>query len=194
MKNSITTNNSYSPINEMRLLSQGRLHDPFLTELTGKNVDNQIRLFLAAQARNELQRILQLTEFLDNIENKFMNAINKQLIEQPDNINLLMTAMEMITQSLKRSNELVYNVLKDNSLQTLVVNTVNVIPGAEQTSILSRKSRDAIRSVASNLIAQLQEEQLNKNVIDVDETTENTDTTNIDINTIATNKLNELLD
>jgi hypothetical protein len=54
----------YSPLQEMRLISEGKLHDPFLGELSGKTVDNQAKLFLAAQARNELMRILRLTEFL----------------------------------------------------------------------------------------------------------------------------------
>ena len=131
----------YSPLQEMRLLSQGKVHDTFLSDLNGKDVDNQFKLFLAAQARNELQRILRLTEFLDSIEQKFMATVNKKLIEQPDNINLLMSSMDIISQSLKRSQELVYNVLKDDSLQTLVVNTVNLIPGSDNTSIMTRKSR-----------------------------------------------------
>lgn len=189
----------YSPLQEMRLLSQGKVHDTFLSDLNGKDVDNQFKLFLAAQARNELQRILRLTEFLDSIEQKFMVTVNKKLIEQPDNINLLMSSMDIISQSLKRSQELVYNVLKDDSLQTLVVNTVNLIPGSDNTSIMTRKSRDAIRSVASKLISDLQSED----IIEVEaknyeatpqEVTEN-NTTNSDVeNTnIFDNKLNELL-
>lgn len=189
----------YSPLQEMRLLSQGKVHDTFLSDLNGKDVDNQFKLFLAAQARNELQRILRLTEFLDSIEQKFMATVNKKLIEQPDNINLLMSSMDIISQSLKRSQELVYNVLKDDSLQTLVVNTVNLIPGSDNTSIMTRKSRDAIRSVASKLISDLQSED----IIEVEvknyeatpqEVVEN-NTTNSDVeNTnVFDNKLNELL-
>ena len=159
MSNTNLTNNNnkvYSPLTEMRLLAEGQLHNEQISDLNGKDVENQSKLFLVAQARNELQRILRLTQFLDNIEQKFMNAVNKQLIEQPDNINLIMTAMDITTQSLKRSNELVYNVLKDDSLQTLVVNTVNLVPGVEQSSMLTRDSRDAIRSAATSLIKQLQ--------------------------------------
>lgn len=189
----------YSPLQEMRLLSQGKVHDTFLSDLNGKDVDNQFKLFLAAQARNELQRILRLTEFLDSIEQKFMATVNKKLVEQPDNINLLMSSMDIISQSLKRSQELVYNVLKDDSLQTLVVNTVNLIPGSDNTSIMTRKSRDAIRSVASKLISDLQSED----IIEVEvknyeatpqEVVEN-NTTNSDVeNTnVFDNKLNELL-
>jgi hypothetical protein len=196
-KNKISTNTStqYSPLQEMKLLSQGKIHEPFLSDLNGKNVDNQAKLFLAAQARNELQRIIRLTEFLDNIENKFMTAVNKKLVEQPDNINLIMTAMDMTTQSLKRSQELIYNVLKDDSLQTLVVNTVNLIPGTEQSSIMSRKSRDAIRSVATKLISDLQAENIvEQTVIDIDSDTKEIDTENeMTEKELIDSKLNELL-
>ena len=189
----------YSPLQEMRLLSQGKVHDTFLSDLNGKDVDNQFKLFLAAQARNELQRILRLTEFLDSIEQKFMATVNKKLIEQPDNINLLMSSMDIISQSLKRSQELVYNVLKDDSLQTLVVNTVNLIPGSDNTSIMTRKSRDAIRSVASKLISDLQSEDIIEVEVKNYEATpqevveNNTTNSGVENTNVFDNKLNELL-
>lgn len=191
----------YSPLNEMRLISQGKMHDPVIAELNGKHIENQAKLFLAAQARNELQRIIKLTEFLDKLEAKFINVVNKQMLEQPDNINLLVTSMNIITQSLERSNELVNNVLKDNSLQTLVLSNVNLIPGSEQTSMLSRKSRDAIRSVATRLITELQSDSIidvEVNNSDEDTIVEiNNNTTNSDSNLteaqIIDNKISELM-
>lgn len=200
--NAINTT-EYSPLTEMRLLAEGKMHDAKIVELNGKDAENQAKLFLVAQARSELQRILRLTQFLDNIENKFMSAINKQLIEQPDNINLIMTAMDITTQSLKRSNELVASVLKDDSLQTLVVNTVNLAPGVEQSSILTRDCRDAIRSAATSLIRQLQSpEVINASSDDVVEVQSETNNANSDENNVqndselkqaVTDKLNDLL-
>lgn len=153
-----------------------------------------------------MQRILRLTQFLDSIEEKFMKSVNKQLIEQPDNINLIMTAMDITTQSLKRSNELVASVLKDDSLQTLVVNTVNLAPGVEQSSILTRDCRDAIRSAATSLIKQLQSPDVinvpeeNVEIVEETEVIEPTETNNTTDETNANNikkavddKLNELL-
>ncbi len=195
------TSLEYSPLNEMRLISQGKMHEPVIAELNGKHIENQAKLFLAAQARNELQRIIKLTEFLDKLEAKFINVVNKQMLEQPDNINLLVTSMNIITQSLERSNELVNNVLKDNSLQTLVLSNVNLIPGSEQTSMLSRKSRDAIRSVATRLITELQSDSIiDVEVNNSDEDTiveTNNNTTNSDSNLteaqIIDNKISELM-
>lgn len=198
--------NEYSPLTEMRLLAEGQMHSSQIAELNGKDAENQAKLFLVAQARSELQRILRLTQFLDSIEEKFMKSVNKQLIEQPDNINLIMTAMDITTQSLKRSNELVASVLKDDSLQTLVVNTVNLAPGVEQSSILTRDCRDAIRSAATSLIKQLQspdvinvpEENVEiveeAEVIEPAETNDTTDETNTNnIKKAVDDKLNELL-
>lgn len=198
--------NEYSPLTEMRLLAEGQMHSSQIAELNGKDAENQAKLFLVAQARSELQRILRLTQFLDSIEEKFMKSVNKQLIEQPDNINLIMTAMDITTQSLKRSNELVASVLKDDSLQTLVVNTVNLAPGVEQSSILTRDCRDAIRSAATSLIKQLQspdvinvpEENVEiveeAEVIEPSETNNTTDETNANnIKKAVDDKLNELL-
>jgi hypothetical protein len=198
--------NEYSPLTEMRLLAEGQMHSSQIAELNGKDAENQAKLFLVAQARSELQRILRLTQFLDSIEEKFMKSVNKQLIEQPDNINLIMTAMDITTQSLKRSNELVASVLKDDSLQTLVVNTVNLAPGVEQSSILTRDCRDAIRSAATSLIKQLQspdvinvpEENVEivkeAEVIEPTETNNTTDETNANnIKKAIDDKLNELL-
>lgn len=198
--------NEYSPLTEMRLLAEGQMHSSQIAELNGKDAENQAKLFLVAQARSELQRILRLTQFLDSIEEKFMKSVNKQLIEQPDNINLIMTAMDITTQSLKRSNELVASVLKDDSLQTLVVNTVNLAPGVEQSSILTRDCRDAIRSAATSLIKQLQSPDVinvpeeNVEIVEEAEVVEPTETNNTTDETNANNikkavddKLNELL-
>ncbi len=198
--------NEYSPLTEMRLLAEGQMHSSQIAELNGKDAENQAKLFLVAQARSELQRILRLTQFLDSIEEKFMKSVNKQLIEQPDNINLIMTAMDITTQSLKRSNELVASVLKDDSLQTLVVNTVNLAPGVEQSSILTRDCRDAIRSAATSLIKQLQSPDVinvpeeNVEIVEEAEVIEPTETNNTTDETNANNikkavddKLNELL-
>lgn len=198
--------NEYSPLTEMRLLAEGQMHSSQIAELNGKDAENQAKLFLVAQARSELQRILRLTQFLDSIEEKFMKSVNKQLIEQPDNINLIMTAMDITTQSLKRSNELVASVLKDDSLQTLVVNTVNLAPGVEQSSILTRDCRDAIRSAATSLIKQLQSPDVinvpeeNVEIVEEAEVVEPTEINNTTDETNANNikkavddKLNELL-
>lgn len=159
MAEQIVTKENYSPLTEMKLLSQNEMHNESLSKLNGKDTENQAKLFLIAQARNELTRIVKMTEYLDMLEEKFMNVVNKKLLEQPTNLNLIMTAMEITTQSIDRSNSLINQILKDNSLQTLVLNTVNIIPGVEGSTAIDMSSRESIRSVASNLISQLKNKE-----------------------------------
>jgi hypothetical protein len=75
--------------------------------------------------------------------------------------------MEITTQSIDRSNNLINQILKDNSLQTLVLNTVNIIPGVEGSTAIDMSSRESIRSVASNLISQLKVKE--SEIIEVEE-------------------------
>ena len=166
----IVTKDNYSPLNEMRLLSQNQIHSEELSALNGKDTENQAKLFLIAQARNELQRIVKMTEYLDRLEDKFMNVVNKKMVEQPTNLNLIMTAMDITQQSLKRSNELINQILKDNTLQTLVLNTVNIIPGVENSTAIDMDSRESIRSVAANLISQLKSKEAEIVEVDVVDT------------------------
>ena len=167
MAEQIVSKDNYSPLNEMKLLSQNQLHDTALNQLNGKDTENQAKLFLIAQARNELQRIVKMTQYLDSLEDKFMKIVNKKLIEQPANLNLVMTAMDITQQSLKRSNDLVNAILKDNSLQTLVLNTVNIIPGVEDSATIDMSSRESIRNVAANLLAQLKSKE--NEIVEVNE-------------------------
>ena len=159
MAEQIVTKENYSPLTEMKLLSQNEMHNESLSKLNGKDTEKRAKLFLIAQARNELTRIVKMTEYLDMLEEKFMNVVNKKLLEQPTNLNLIMTAMEITTQSIDRSNSLINQILKDNSLQTLVLNTVNIIPGVEGSTAIDMSSRESIRSVASNLISQLKNKE-----------------------------------
>lgn len=159
MSDNIVTRDNYSPLTEMQLLSENQLHNSALSQLNGKDTENQAKLFLIAQARNELQRIVKMTTYLDSLEEKFMTVVNKKLLEQPTNLNLIMTAMDITQQSLKRSNDLITQILKDNSLQTLVLNTVNIIPGVENSKAIDMDSRESIRNVASSLIAQLKSKE-----------------------------------
>jgi len=159
MSDNIVTRDNYSPLTEMQLLSENQLHNSALSQLNGKDTENQAKLFLIAQARNELQRIVKMTTYLDSLEEKFMTVVNKKLLEQPTNLNLIMTAMDITQQSLKRSNDLITQILKDNSLQTLVLNTVNIIPGVENSKAIDMDSRESIRNVATNLIAQLKSKE-----------------------------------
>ena len=129
--------------------------------LDGLNVDGedlvkQAKLFVVAQACNELNRVIKLTNYLDTLEAKFMSAVDNKLADSPENLQLLTFAMEAVTNSLNRSNTLITQVLKDEKLASIVINTTNVITQeGNSATIMDMNSRDAVRNMASSLLAQL---------------------------------------
>ena len=124
--------------------------------LDGMNVDgdkllNKTKMFLIAQACNELNRVIKMTNLLETIENKFVDAITEKLDENPHNLQLITFAMETISNSLARSNQLITQVLKDDKLSAIIINTNNIItPDGSSATVLSMDSRDAIRNWASS--------------------------------------------
>lgn len=151
--------------------------------LDGLNVDGedlvkQAKLFVVAQACNELNRVIKLTNYLDTLEAKFMSAVDNKLADSPENLQLLTFAMEAVTNSLNRSNTLITQVLKDEKLASIVINTTNVITQeGNSATIMDMNSRDAVRNMASSLLAQLghigETDESNNEVIDVKGVAEN---------------------
>lgn len=129
--------------------------------LDGINVDSdklisKAKLFIVAQACNELNRVIKMTNFLDTLEEKFMDTVNSKLEENPQNLQLITYAMETITESLNRSNNLITQILKDEKLASVIINTTNIItPDGSSATVMSMDSRDTVRNWASAALAQL---------------------------------------
>lgn len=140
------------------LLLMKHISEDTITEshINGDKLLNKTKLFIIAQACNELNRVIKMTKLLDTLEDKFIDAINNKLDESPNNIQLLTFAMETITTSLNRSNNLIVQVLKDEKLSQVIINTTNIITAdGSSATIMDMNSRDAIRNMASCLLAEL---------------------------------------
>ena len=139
--------------------------------LDGMNVNgdkllNKTKMFLIAQACNELNRVIKMTNLLETIEAKFIDAISEKLDENPHNLQLITFAMETISNSLARSNQLITQVLKDDKLSAIIINTNNIItPDGSTATVLSMDSRDAIRNWASSTFDMLRNMENNPNDI-----------------------------
>lgn len=148
-------------------------------EVNGEKLINKTKLFLVAQACSELNRVIKLTNFLDRLEDRFIETINDRLETNPDNLTLITGAMETITNALNRSNALITQVLKDDKLSSIIINTTNIItPEGKSSSLMTVDSRDAVRNAASFFLAQLQhldEEILDAPITEEEETKEGTD-------------------
>lgn len=146
---------SYDPDRDMELLAQGKLDSPELLSLDGQETDRQMKLFLVSQAKHELNKVVRYTQFLDTIEDKFMKQVENRLQERPNDLLLMTSAIEVVQKSLARSNDLINQIIKDDSLKTLVVN-MPVTNSFNQKSVVSNQldasSRDKIRNTASQLL------------------------------------------
>ena len=138
-------------------------------DVDGDKLLNKAKLFLVAQACNELNRVIKMTNFLDSLEEKFIDTVNMKLDESPHNLQLITYAMETITESLNRSNQLITQILKDEKLSSVIINTTNIItPDGSSATVMSMDSRDNVRNWASSTLAQLRSAEMSKSdVIDV---------------------------
>jgi hypothetical protein len=149
----------------MAMMKQLADNDPdALVNINGEQLVARTKLFVVAQARNNLNRIIKLTTFLEKLEDKFIDAVSNRLDNEPESISMISLAMETISKCLADANETVSQVLKDERLQNIVINTTNIItPDGSSASVIDADSRDAIRNLAGSLLSQLSqisEEQL----------------------------------
>lgn len=141
--------------------------------INGDQQREQIKMFYIMYAKKNLERIVTLTTFLEKLENRFIHAVDEVLDKQPESIATISTAMETISNLLKDSNAVVVQVLKDDRLANVTINTTNIItPEGSSATIIDANSRDEIRNLAQSLLSQLQkvsEPQPNEEeVVDVD--------------------------
>lgn len=117
---------------------------------------DRTKLFLVAQARNSLNRIIKLTQMLERLEDKFISAINENIDDGKATIEMISLAMDTITKLLEDANSTVMQVLKDEKLQNIVINTTNIItPDGGRATVIDADSRDEVRNLAASLLAQL---------------------------------------
>ena len=113
---------------------------------------NQIKLFLVAQAKNELRRIVKLTNYLDTVENQFIETSAMLMSEYPDNLSIISEVMKSLTACINRSNELITQVVSDDKLNSYMFNQEMM---STNKSSISLESRNKIRSMASKMLSQL---------------------------------------
>ena len=130
-------------------------HELFV-DVNGDELTKRTKLFMIAHARQQLKRIIKLTKFLEKLENKFIDAVNNRLENEPDSISMLSLSMETVTKCIETANSEVFQILKDERLQNIVINTTNIItPDGNSSTIIDPDSRDAVRDLASSLLEQL---------------------------------------
>lgn len=137
---------------------------------SAEQAKNQISMFLVAQAKNELYRIIKLTSFLEEVETRYIDTATELMQQYPDNLTLVQNVLETIEKSINRSNELLTQVLKDEKLNTYVFNFHSNSKDENTTyKNLDKASREDLRNFASSML-----ERLNNAVATVEgDTTQN---------------------
>jgi hypothetical protein len=136
-----------------------------IKELDIGNADqakNQISMFLVAQAKNELYRIIKLTSFLEEVEARYIDTATELMQQYPDNLTLVQSVLETIEKSINRSNELLTQVLKDDKLNTYVFNfhTNDTLENPLYKNI-DKASRESLRNFAAGMLDRLNAVQAN---------------------------------
>lgn len=128
-----------------------------IRNLTSSKITDQLKVFLVSQARNELMRVVKLTRFLDKLEDQYINKAEQAMIADELTLKQYASVIETITSLLSRSNEIVYKVLKDDSLMTILNTTIYTSDNSTQVSSVvaslgDAQSRERVRSVIQNII------------------------------------------
>jgi hypothetical protein len=144
-------------LSSMSLMKQLTSNDTDLSlEMNGEMLMDRTKLFLIAQARNSLQRIVKLTAFLEKLEDKFIEAVSERLDENSNDVTMIALSMETISKLVQDANNSVMQIFKDEKLQQIVINTTNIItPDGNSATVIDANSRDEVRNLASSLLAQL---------------------------------------
>lgn len=125
-------------------------------DIDGDKLVARTKLFMVSHARQQLNRIIKMTKFMEKLENKFMDAVNSRIDEEPGNIAMISMAMEVVTKCLESAESEVFQILKDDRLQNTIINTTTIItPDGNSATIIDADSRDEVRNLASSLLQQL---------------------------------------
>lgn len=128
-------------------------------DVNGDELNNRTKLFLIYHARSQLNRIIKLTNFLEKMEDKFIESVSDVVDTEPDSmrkIAMLAQTMETLSKCLDDANSIVFQVLKDEKFNNITINTTNIItPDGQSATIIDADSRDEVRNLASSLYEQL---------------------------------------
>lgn len=141
----------------MEKISENRQSLEDIKNLTSSKVTDQLKVFLVSQARNELRRVVKLTEFLDRLEDQYIDKVNESVSFDDLTLKQYGEVIGLITDLLARSNDIIYKVLRDDSLMTILNTTIYTDVGSSQvssvvSSLKDAQSRERVRNVIQTIL------------------------------------------
>jgi len=147
------------------------------TEQFDKNKDI-IKSALILQAKRELERVLRLTDTLDKIQAKYENKVLERL-DSNCNDSYLITAMNVITQCLERSQKILRDIAISDKFSVALIDastsvTNNNIENIIGINLDTASSRDRVRNAVTAIMKSLNEEtSTENNSTDINDAEEN---------------------
>lgn len=128
-------------------------------ELFDGGAMTQIKAFMISQAKNELLRVIKLTDTLNTLEDTYMD----RALDDSKNMdmNSLANTMDVISRSLARSLDLISKVTNDKNLSILIDQSTNILDQSTTNNSMinvidNKDSRDKLRALASQILSAVQ--------------------------------------
>lgn len=128
------------PLAAMRAIAMNPNYSDALLQYTDPKVsENQFKLFIIAQCKREIYKILKYSEYLDKLEERFEQVYIDRLDELSD--GMIVRLMQIVVDKIDRGNALINSVIKDKEITNVLVinqqnNTVNNISELTKDKLL----------------------------------------------------------
>ena len=121
----VETKTEKDAINAMELIATNTSYSSGLLDYTDPKVsENQFKLFIIAQCKRELYKILEYSKMLDKLEARFKEVYIDRLDELSD--GMIVSLMQIVLEKIDRGNELINSVIKDKDItNVLIINQQN---------------------------------------------------------------------
>lgn len=155
--NELSTTSNLTNLDMMTQIAKNKQSLEDIKNLTSSKVTDQLKVFLISQARNELSRVVKLTKFLDRLESEYMDKVENAIESGSLTLRQYSDTIGLITDLLSRSNDIIYKVLRDDSLMTILNTTIYSTDGSTQvssvvSSLKDAQSRERVRNVVQNIL------------------------------------------
>lgn len=127
-------------INAMEQIATSTTYSTNLLNYTDPKVsENQFKLFIIAQCKRELYKILEYSKMLDKLEERFKQVYIDRIDELSD--GTIVSLMQLMLDKIDRGNELINSVIKDKDITNVLIinqqnNSVNNISDLTKDKLL----------------------------------------------------------
>lgn len=163
-----------------------RISEGDLTQINTEETKEQLKVFLLAEAKTQLNVCIKLINVLDMLQDKYSEKIVEYIADNDDEtaIEYLPKMITNITKQLANANEIINTVMSNEDIKNLMVinqdnRQINIGEGedAVRTAIEDPVSREKVRETVSKIFKMI-EEETQKDYVDIDDNNTNMNTNN----------------